>query len=260
MTNTCMPAAGASTSPSQLLPVFPVQAVIFDMDGTLMDSTDVIVDCIMRIQQKMIGPCGPREDYRVFVGPPLGASFAQLAGLDVDNPLHAPQVDALTEAYRVIYRERETDILPFDGVVECLKTLKDAGIVLALATSKLESRAKALLDHVGLTPFFAEVCGASGDDPQSSSKAAIARRALCGLVDLGLLPSDVLAPGAQGAACRRRVVMVGDRIFDVEGAQANGIPAVGADWAGLALPGEFDLAAKVVISPAQLSQYLLGGR
>lgn len=220
-------------------PKLPLKAVIFDMDGTLMNSTQVIIETMKETTEKLIGPRGDIQSYKRFVGPPLNASFMELSGRDDED-----YIDGIVAAYRKVYQAREGEIQPFDGMVDLLKGLKERGIALAIGTSKLERRAQALLEQRGLDTYFDVVCGALADDMKTASKATIVKRALEGLRAMGAIddtPDDL-----------RHVVMVGDRVFDMDGAKAHNLAAIGADWAKLAQPGEFDYAYAVIDSPHQM--------
>lgn len=181
------------------------KSILFDLDGTLTDSGEGIMNCAALALERLGIPIPPRDALRVFVGPPLHDTFRQF-GVPED------QVD---EAIR-IYRSRYVPIgkfenTPYPGIRELLEKLRAQGNRLYVATSKPEEMAVEVLEHFDLAHFFDHICGASLDRSRIAKDAVISY-----LLQLH---------GADG-----QMVMVGDTVFDVLGAVAHGIPAVGVAW------------------------------
>ena len=181
------------------------KSILFDLDGTLTDSGEGIMNCAALALERLGIPIPPRDALRVFVGPPLHDTFRQF-GVPED------QVD---EAIR-IYRSRYVPIgkfenTPYPGIRELLEKLRAQGNRLYVATSKPEEMAVEVLEHFDLARFFEHICGASLDRSRIAKDAVISY-----LLQLH---------GADG-----QMVMVGDTVFDVLGAAAHGIPAVGVAW------------------------------
>lgn len=181
------------------------KSILFDLDGTLTDSGEGIMNCAALALERLGIPIPPRDALRVFVGPPLHDTFRQF-GVPED------QVD---EAIR-IYRSRYVPIgkfenTPYPGIRELLEKLRAQGNRLYVATSKPEEMAVEVLEHFDLAHFFDHICGASLDRSRSAKDAVISY-----LLQLH---------GADG-----QMVMVGDTVFDVLGAAAHGIPSVGVAW------------------------------
>ena len=181
------------------------KSILFDLDGTLTDSGEGIMNCAALALERLGIPIPPRDALRVFVGPPLHDTFRQF-GVPED------QVD---EAIR-IHRSRYVPIgkfenTPYPGIRELLEKLRAQGNRLYVATSKPEEMAVEVLEHFDLAHFFDHICGASLDRSRSAKDAVISY-----LLQLH---------GADG-----QMVMVGDTVFDVLGAVAHGIPAVGVAW------------------------------
>ncbi|WP_353828771.1 HAD hydrolase-like protein [Agromyces sp. SYSU T0242] len=211
-------------------------AVLFDLDGTIIDSASEIMDSLAHMFEEMGVPVPDRETLRSYVGPPLLDSLRMTAGFS--------DVDAW-EALNV-YRDHYDDHLlhspVFPGVEGVLQRVQAAGIPIALATSKPESMAREVLAHTGLEQYFTVIAGAS-DDEQRSTKADVVAEALRRLGDGGVDTSEV--------------VMVGDRGHDLVGAAAHEIPTILVEW-GYGSPEEASDALAVVHSADQLRALLVG--
>jgi phosphoglycolate phosphatase len=188
-------------------------AVLFDLDGTLTDSRPGILRSTRYALQRLNETTGeahpiPEENALGFmIGPPLRESFVKLAGPD------------RAEAMLGFYRERYVPIGMFEnavyeGVPEALGALRGAGYRLFVATSKNEADARRVLAHFDLAQFFVGIYGAAADGGRAIKSDLISY----------LLGRENIAASAKDAA------MVGDRKYDVLGAKAVGIAAMGALW------------------------------
>jgi len=211
-------------------------AVLFDLDGTIVDSASDITASLAHMFTEL-GVDVPSDDIlRSYVGPPLLDSLRLTAGFDDAEAWEALNV------YRDHYADHVLRSPVFPGVAGVLERLHAAGVPVALATSKPESMAREVLDHAGLTQYFTVITGAS-DDEELSTKADVVREALRRLRESGV---DVSNP-----------VMVGDRGYDTLGAGANGVPTILVEW-GYGSPAEASDALAVVHSTDQLRNLLLG--
>jgi phosphoglycolate phosphatase len=186
-------------------PAVRPQLVIFDLDGTLTDSADGIVSSF-RHALGQIGAAVPNGDLTSrIVGPPMHHTLAAMGLGD--------HTEAAIAAYRADYTTRGWAMNSlFDGIGPLLADLRAAGIRLAVATSKAEPTARRILAHFGLDEHFEVVAGATVDGARATK-------------------ADVLAHAlAQLEPLPERVLMVGDRLHDVEGAAAHGIDAVVVGW------------------------------
>lgn len=213
--------------------------LLIDLDGTITDSFDGIANSFRYALAAVDADEPSSEVVAGIAGPPM---IDTLAGLGLDA--------ATAEAAMRAYRARYTDVgwlenSVFDGMGELLADLQAAGRTLAVATSKNEKTARAILEHFGLAHHFQVIAGASDDGSRRAKSAVIAHA----LAQLGV---DVV-PGSQ--VTDHSVVMIGDRAHDVEGAALYGIPAVIVAW-GYALHGEEDSAAWAVGSVADLREVL----
>ena len=181
------------------------KTILFDLDGTLTNSGEGIINCAILALEHFGCPIPSREDMRVFVGPPLHESFVK----------HGVPEDKAEEAI-AIYRSRYIPIgayenTPYPGIREVLEKLKTAGHTLYVATSKPEGMSVDILNHFDLAKYFDRICGASMDTSRSSKEAVI----------------EYLI---QQNGRTDNMVMVGDTKFDVIGAKHHGIPCIGVSW------------------------------
>jgi phosphoglycolate phosphatase len=197
--------------------------VLFDLDGTLVDSSPGI-HAAVRFAAAALGlpePTAPQ--LRGMVGPPLQDGFALILGVPVAD------VPRAVAAYREHYAAGALlQATVHDGVPGLLAALRAAGATLAVATSKPEPFALRLLEHTGLLPAFASVHGATMD----------------GLVRH---KDQVVAAALAAHPDGRDPVLVGDRSHDVLGAAAHGLPCIGAGW-GPAEDGELETAGAVAVA------------
>lgn len=210
-------------------------AVLFDLDGTIIDSAHSITAALKATFAELGLPIPSAEELLSYVGPPLLDTLKAKAGLN-DEEARA----ALT-TYRAIYARDLTDAAVFPGVVGLLERLHKAGMPIALATSKPETAARVILEHFKLAHLFTSIAGAS-DDESRSAKSDIVARALEQLSEAEVDTS--------------RSVMVGDRAYDVIGAGAHGVPTIMVEW-GYGSPSEAGDAIGTVHSVDQLCKKLL---
>lgn len=181
------------------------KAILFDLDGTLTDSGEGIINSVIPALEHYGIAIPPREELRFFVGPPLHDTFLRFG-------VPADQLENATKIYRSRYIPiGKFENAPYPGIPELLEMLKSQGHKLFVATSKPEPMAVEILEHFDLAQYFDRICGASMDTSRSSKEAVIAY----------LLEQN-------GSA--ENMVMVGDTKYDVIGAKAHGIPTIGVSW------------------------------
>ena len=181
------------------------KTILFDLDGTLTDSDEGIINCAWHALKAFDLPLPDRETMRAFVGPPLHDSFVRF-GVPEDR----------TDEAVAIYRSRYIPIgkfenTPYAGIGELLQKLVSDGHKLYVATSKPEAMSVEILAHFDLAKYFTLICGASTDRSRSSKEAVIAY---------------LLALTGE----HEDIVMVGDTAFDVIGAKEHGISTIGVSW------------------------------
>lgn len=185
-----------------------IKAVLFDLDGTLIDSSEGITKSV----QHSLLQYGINEEnlnvLKKFIGPPLWESFAKYYGFYKEQAVEA--VGKFRERYNVIGLF-ECSLYP--GVRECIERLKEEGFLIAVASSKPEITCKRILEYHNILGLFDEVSGASMD-----GKVETKEQVLNQLFNRW--------PGVN----RNEMVLVGDTIFDVEGANKVGLKSVGVSF------------------------------
>jgi phosphoglycolate phosphatase len=182
-------------------------AVIFDLDGCLVDSRRVYLNCMRHALERLGEAPRPDEELLLYLGPPFVQGFAALFNTTEDDPRVAAGIDAYRERYGRTMAE-ESDVP--EGMPEALAELATTHR-LAVATSKPHHFAEPLLGHMGLRDYFEVVAGPKLDHKLETKAETIVQA----LSQLGEVDA----------------VMVGDRSFDVFGAHANELPCIGVTWA-----------------------------
>lgn len=209
----------------------PYTAVLFDLDGTIVDSAPGITSSLAYTFQAMGLPVPPPAKLLEWVGPPIMDSFRDLAGFD---PLTSARALAIYREHYVLTGVFDADL--YQGLRDVLRAIHESPLPLSLATSKPESAAKLILEHYDLTQYFDELTGASEDEVRSA-KADVVEEALRRL--------------RLGGADLSRPVMVGDRHHDVVGAAAHDVPTIYVTW-GYGAPEETAGTIAVVDTAAEL--------
>ena len=181
------------------------RSILFDLDGTITDSGEGIMNCAELALRHFGLPVPDRNTMRVFVGPPLDETFLKFGVLP-------HQTD---EAIRV-FRSRYTTVgkfenFPYPGVDILLSKLRAQGHKLYIATSKPENMAKEVLEHFGLSQYFDLICGATLDGSRSKK-------------------ADIITYLLAQTGSTTAPIMIGDTAHDILGAKAHGMPAIGVAW------------------------------
>ena len=183
-----------------------MKQILFDLDGTLTASGEGIINCAQKALEYFQLPVPSKEELRVIVGPPLRQSLVKF-GVPEEKVAEAITV------YRKHYLEHgKFENFPYPGIEQLLQQLKTDGHALYVATSKPESMSIEILEHFGLAKYFDLICGAASDTSRETKEKVIQY----------LLDQISPIPGS--------MVMVGDTIFDIEGANALHLPAIGVAW------------------------------
>lgn len=182
--------------------------IIFDLDGTLIDSADAI----LASYRAAFAACGLEPKRAIdanIVGPPITETLHLLAA-----STEPALIDRLSAAFKQSYDTGGLlETLAYPGSDEMLSALCTAGRKLHLATNKRIHPTRLILDHLGWSGFFESVYALDLFTPRLPDKAAMIARLLA--------DRDIDA---------RRAVYVGDRVEDGEAAEANDLPFIAATW------------------------------
>lgn len=207
------------------------RTILFDLDGTLTDSGEGIINCATLALNHFGLPVPDRKTMRVFVGPPLDETFMKF-GVPADK----------TDEAIAVYRSRYTTVgkfenTPYPGVEELLQRLRAKGHHLYVATSKPEGMSKEILEKFGLAKYFDLICGATLDGSRSKK-------------------ADIITYLLQKTSGANNAIMVGDTAYDVIGAKAHGMPAIGVAW-GYGNAADMEAAGAVAIANTMDELFLL---
>jgi phosphoglycolate phosphatase len=185
-----------------------VNAILFDLDGTLTDPREGITRCIAHALERMGIEPPPLDALTFAIGPPLRDSLSQLLGTGER---------AAIERALAFYRERFADVglfenAPYEGIHDVLAAMRASGARLFVATSKPLVYAERIVRHFGLDAHFVEVHGCELDGTREDKRDLLAH----------LLPRHGIDAG--------RAVMIGDRGVDMRAARHHGLHALGALW------------------------------
>ena len=183
--------------------------VIFDFDGTVADTGEGILKSLQYSFVAMGDPAPELKDLEKFIGPPVYYSYTHFYGVPEEK------VDLYVKKYRERYREKgiyESKV--YVGLVELINSLKENGIKVGIASSKPESLIHSVGDYLEITDLFDAIVGVKTDNSKHSSKAGLITQAM----------SDL------GVTDKNKVLMVGDRCFDIDGAHEAGVKCCAALW------------------------------
>jgi len=201
--------------------------VLFDLDGTLLDSAECITESVRRAFRQCHYPIPDDAAIRTMIGIPIETSFPALMGA---GPTTDPaRVAELISTYRIVNAQLAPDMLRlFPGVIDMLHRLRDADRTLSIVTSKKTGTAAANLEQHNIRHLFAvvigsDLCSKHKPDPEP---AFVCQRAL--------------GDSSRSASVEANYLVVGDSIHDIRMAAGANIPSIGVSWG--------------VHSPAQLYQ------
>ena len=181
-------------------------AILFDLDGTLIDSIELILGSARYAFHKLERECPSDEEWLTGVGIPLFTMFERYARDAADKA-------ALIAAYREYQMEHHDQLIRcYDDVVETVLELRARGHELAIVTSKSEYLAVRALNHVGLARHIDTVVGCDGSSRHKPDPEPV----LIALRRLGCAPADA--------------VFVGDSVHDMLAGNAAGVRSAAALW------------------------------
>lgn len=175
--------------------------ILFDFDGTLVDSSEGIFKSLTYAFENMGHGTPSEELLKKFVGPPLHYSFTKFAGFTSEHAYE--MTEKYRERYKIIgYLENRV----YDGIPEMLKRLQNEGYILSTASSKPIKFINDICEQRDIKKYFAHIGGTQFDNIKES-KTTVIKDAM------KILGADT-----------GNTLMVGDRLFDIQGAHEAGIP------------------------------------
>ena len=216
----------------------PYDLVLLDLDGTMVDSEPGVQSAVRHALIPGFGITPTKDELEEFMGPPLSDVLPRI--FELNDPADEK---LFFELFRAVYfhgMEYDFDLYP--GILDLVNDLFDAGVSIALATSKPAESAERILQHANIDHRFTFIAGSESDGSRQNK-------------------TDVLAHALtqmQANASTHRIVMVGDRALDLHAAQDHGVDSIAVYW-GYAPLGELDNcnATYRVASVAELRRVLL---
>ena len=210
--------------------------VLWDLDGTIINSSPGVFDSFRKTFSKLGLPTLSDDELIPFMGPPLTDSFRSL-GLDEEA------VQECLRVYRDFYLNHggALNAKVYPGVIEAIESSRAAGKFNSLATSKAEVGTRLVGEHFDFLKYF-DVLGTASNDEKRNTKAKVISYALD---ELQKINADL-----------SRVILIGDRIHDVEGAREHGIEVCLVKW-GFGNEAEWNQADHLVSNSQEL-KLLLG--
>lgn len=205
------------------------ELILFDLDGTLLDTSPGIFNSVRFAEQQLGFSPIPDAQLHVFVGPPPKQMYQKVYGVDEDTALKATGFHRQYSREKAIY---EATVYP--GMEETLKTLKEQGFKLAVATLKGQKIAEKVLQIHGLSDFFDSIVGM--DEAESFTK--------CKTIQVAMEKTNTSG----------NALMVGDSEYDYIGACEAGVDFVGAAY-GFGI-NEGETRFPLVREPLQLLDFV----
>ncbi len=205
---------------------------MFDMDGTLVDSAPAIISRLSETLEHFDVSGVKPDALRHYIGPPIRTTLSEF--------IAAERVPDAISFYRGLSaRDGLSRQTLFDGITEVLSELHEFNVPLGIASSKPQHEVELIAEHFGIAPFFSAMVGS---DTERDTKALVVAEALAKLAALSV----------------EHPLMVGDRIWDIEGAAALGVPTILVSW-GYADNDEKKTAYAEVSTMVELTQFVVNG-
>lgn len=183
-----------------------IKGVLFDLDGTLLDTSIGIIKSASYVADRLGYPSLPDTIMRTFVGPPIQESFMRNYGISSEAAQEA------ADMFRVHYVSNALfDAVLYDGIIGTMREIKKKGLKIGVATYKREDYAISLLQHFGISIFCDSVRGA--DNNNCLRKSDIIK--LC-IRDLEIE--------------KRQIILLGDTEYDARGAEEAGVHFLGVTY------------------------------
>jgi len=181
--------------------------ILWDLDGTLIDSMAVIARCLNQTADHFDCAPVPEANIRALIGPELGLTLGQI--LHTDDAL---QIQVAKEFYRACYRQCLHDSPVYPGMVEVLQHFNRIGVRQFVATAKYQLYAEHIIAHAGLGPLFTGIYGSTESGQYGDKKELLA----------WLLAEENLPAS--------KTVMIGDTRYDMAAGRQHNLTSLGVLW------------------------------
>lgn len=185
-----------------------ITTIIFDMDGTVLNTLDDLTDSVNYVLSKFGLPARSRDEYRQFFGNGIGYAMKCAAPEGTPDSLIEEMIPVFKEYYDIHCLDKTG---PYDGIIDLMKKLRDSGYKLAIVSNKIDSAVKELNER-----FFSEyVSVAIGERPGVNRKPA---------------PDTVFAALAELGSSTDEAVYIGDSEVDLMTAKNSNLPCIAVLW------------------------------
>ena len=210
-----------------------VPTILFDLDGTLVDSIELIVAAAMNAFASRTGPAPSEAEIRNTIGRPLPTTFGPWLVDDDD----LPYLIAKYREYQLEHHDRLTT--PYEGIVDAVVGLDAVGCPMGIVTSKVGFMAERALVHTGLAQYMRCVIASDSTEKHKPDPEPV----LLALKRLGCAPGDAL--------------FVGDSPYDMQAARAAGVHALGVAWGAFSVHTLQNAGAESILHrPVELLPYI----
>ncbi len=185
-----------------------IKNILFDLDGTIIDSSPGIIEGFRYSLTQHGYEVPDIEVLHSCIGPPLKDSFLKRIGCREED------IDSLVKTYRSIYDDKiKFNCSVYDGIEECLSSLNKRGYSIKLCSSKIEKPCREIMEKYGLEQYFTDIVGS--DYEQKKARKV-----------------DVIDECFRRSPWQKKeeTILVGDSIYDVEGANEAGIRCIAVSY------------------------------
>jgi pyrophosphatase PpaX len=185
--------------------ILKIRAVLFDLDGTIIDTNELIIQSFFHALKGIVPESFGREHIIPSMGQPLSKQLREFSGRE--------DVAVLSDAYReynLLHHDEMVSLFP--GVSDTVKRLHNAGIRIGIVTTKMRATTQRALQLLGLESYMETIVSIDDVDNPKPHPEPVAKA----IQALGITPSEAL--------------MVGDSSVDMESAIAAGAIPIGVAW------------------------------
>ena len=201
-----------------------IDNVLFDWDGTIVDSSEGILECLRYSLQSVSFPLQSEEMLRSFIGPSLVWSYNTVLGMSEETTKTAIASYVYAYAEKGGYKKFKL----YDGIKELIIDLYKRGVKVSIVSAKPIPQLKKVVEHSGLMPYLDKLVGPNGEGKQDSDKSEFIKIAKNG----------------------NSTIMVGDTDYDITSAHKAGIPSIAVLY-GFGFKQKDNTGADYVVSSVQ---------